>query len=58
MAKTPTPAIATVPVTALKHIEYDQRRIDMGETFAPRLSDLAQLLDAQAVEPLDAPVKD
>lgn len=58
MAKIPTPAIVTVPVTALKHIEYDQRRIDIGDTFAPRLSDLAQLLDAQAVEPLDPPVKD
>jgi hypothetical protein len=60
MAKTSTPAIETVPVVALRHIEYDQRRIEIGETFEPRAADLAQLLDVlavQVVERLDPPVQ-
>lgn len=54
MAKT----IETVPVVALRHIEYDQRRIEIGEAFEPRLADLAQLLDVQAVERTDPPVQE
>jgi hypothetical protein len=58
MAKTSTRDIETVPVVALRHIEYDQRRIEIGETFEPRVTDLAQLLEAQAVERIDAPAND
>lgn len=44
---TPTPD-ATVTVTALVPIAYDQRAIAVGETFDVRQADLAQLLGAQA----------
>ena len=55
MTKTSTPAM---PVVALKDIEYDQRRIEIGETFELRVADLAQLLNVQAVELIDPPVKE
>ena len=45
----PSPSpVATVAVTALVPVAYDQRAIAVGETFDVRQADLAQLLGVQA----------